>query len=152
MRVAKDMGKSFSEMENEPLVIISEMGNHRARIEVLRRHIMSVDNVDYEEAGKIVVDIQAKNKEGLFFYSFPYKFGMVAFIFSGIYAFPLIFDLDTAMAFNRDYVTMEIPPPDELDTLLGESFVPVITVSTTVACRRFIVKTMLFFLFSLQRL
>lgn len=118
LTVARDMGKAFSEIENEPLVIIAEMGNHDARIEVLRRHIMAVDSVDYKKAGEILKEVAAKNREGLFLYSFPYKFGMVFFLFSGLYAFPMIFEINTAMWFNKDFVTMEIPPPDELDTAL----------------------------------
>jgi len=118
LKVASDMGKGFSEMENEPLVVIAEMGNHRARTEVLRRHVMAVEHIDYGVAGRIVETINAKNKEGLFFYSFPSKFGMGLALCSGIVVFPLVFDISTAMWFNESFVTMEIPPPDELDTSL----------------------------------
>lgn len=118
LKVASDMGTTFSEMENEPLVVIAEMGNHRARIEVLKRHVMAVDKSDYDSAGKVVQNIAAKNKEGVFLYSFPYKFGMGFALVSGIVVFPMVFDVATAKWFNEIFVTMEIPPPDELDTRL----------------------------------
>lgn len=116
--VARDMGTAFSELDNQPLVVIAEMGNHRARAEVLKRHIMTIDDVDYETAEKVLENIDEKKKEGLFFYSFPYKFGIGVFLVSGLYVFPMIFDVNTAMEFNKNYVTMELPPPDELDTAL----------------------------------
>jgi len=116
--VAQDMGKVYSEMENEPLVVIAEMRNHGARIEVLRRHIMAVDKINYEKAGVTLDKIMAKNREKLFFFSSPYKIGMFSAIVLGLGAFPMVFSVNTALWFNDIYVTMDVPPPSDLDTFL----------------------------------
>jgi len=118
LKVARDMGKTFSEMENEPLIIIAEMGNHAARAEALRRHIMATDYVDYKEAGKTLEKIAKVNRRGLVFFRFPYQFGIVAAVVTGIGAFPMVFDVELAKIFNDAYVTMEVPMPSELDTPL----------------------------------
>lgn len=118
LEVARDMGKTMSEMENEPLVVIAEMGNHRARTEVLRRHIMATDLIDYDEACKIEEKIGVENREGASLFMYSYKFGIAVAMVCGIGAFPMVFHKDLAMAFNTDMVTMDIPPPEELDTML----------------------------------
>jgi len=116
--VARDMGKTFSEYENEPLVVIAEMGNHAARMEVLIRHVMAVDNVEHEKACKIVDEIATKNLEGMNTAALPHKIGVFVAVAAGIGAFPMVFDVDIAMWFNHRFVTMEIPPPSDLDTAL----------------------------------
>ena len=121
--VARDMGMSFSEMENEPLQIIAEMGNHAARYEVLQRHIMAVDDVEYDVAGVRMQEIEARCKEGLFLYALPYRIGIAVSVFAGLGAIPMVFDFNVASIFNEACVTMEVPPPDELDTRLGKSFI-----------------------------
>jgi len=118
LKVARDMGKSYSEIDNEPLVIIAEMGNEMARVEVLRRHVMAVDGIDYYKAGKRVDEIVAKNREGLSFYRIPYWLGIFTAGSTGFFVFPMVFHLGTAKWFNKYYVTMEIPPPSDLDTAL----------------------------------
>lgn len=118
MEVARDMGKSFSEMENEPLVVIAEMGNHKARMEVLRRHIMAVDNVDYYKADETLQKIAAKNAESLATDVLPYAMIVTAAIGTGFMAIPMVFSVDLAILFNEKFVTMEIPPPEDLDTWL----------------------------------
>ena len=118
LAVARDMGKSFSEMENEPLQIIAEMGNHKARSEVLRRHIMSVDLVGYETACHTFDAIAKKNQEGMFLVTLPYKIGIFAALAGGVFAVPMVFEVGLAKWFNEAYVTMEVPPPSDLDTAL----------------------------------
>jgi len=116
--VARDMGMAFSEMENEPLLVIAEMGNHKARTEVLRRHIMAVESIRYNEAGKIMDEIAAKNRENMTIYVLPYVLGIVCAGVLGVGAIPMVFEIDLALWFNHHYVTMEIPPPSDLDTAL----------------------------------
>jgi len=118
IEVAKDMGKSFSEMENEPLMIIAEMGNGEARTEVLKRHIMAVDDVDYDSANKKMEEIKAANQQNLFWYVLPYRVGIASAFVLGIGSIPMVFDIHIAKAFNESFVTMEVPPPSDLDTIL----------------------------------
>jgi hypothetical protein len=121
LRVARDMGKTFSEMENEPLIIIAEMGNHHARAEALRRHIMATDYVGYKEAGKTLEKIAKVNQEGLLFFRFPYQAGIFLAVSAGLGALPMVFDVETAKTFNEAVVTMEVPVASEIDTYLGKS-------------------------------
>jgi len=118
LKVARDLGKSFSEIDNEPLVVIAEMGNDRAREEVLKRHIMAIESINYEQAGKIMEQIAAKNKEGLFLYKIPYQLGILVAGTTGFIVFPMVFDLEFAKWFNSAFVTMDIPQPDDLETYL----------------------------------
>lgn len=118
LKVARDMGKTFSEMENEPLIIIAEMGNHHARAEALRRHIMATDYVGYKEAGKTLEKIAKVNQEGLLFFRFPYQAGIFLAVSAGLGALPMVFDVETAKTFNEAVVTMEVPVASEIDTYL----------------------------------
>lgn len=118
MEVARSMGWGFSEMENEPLAVIAEMGNHKAREEVLTRHIMAVDNVNYAQARKTLDEIASKNREGLMIATMPYKIAIAVALITGFGSIPMVFDIEVALWFNEKFVTMEIPPPDDLDTCL----------------------------------
>lgn len=116
--MTKTMPSGFSEMENEPLLTIAEMGNHSARIEVLKRHIMMVDQVDYEQATKTFQYVAKKNREGIAAAVLPYQLGIGVAIVGGFGSIPMVFDMNTAMWFNHHFVTMEIPEPSDLDTFL----------------------------------
>jgi len=116
--VARCFPNGFSEMDNEPLIVIAEIGNHKARCEVLKRHIMAIDNVDYGEAGKTLKEIGMKNRENISWALLPYQVGIATAMIAGIGAIPMVFDVDLALWFNHHYVTMEIPPPSDLDTHL----------------------------------
>eukprot|EP00529_Nitzschia_sp_RCC80_P030982 CAMPEP_0113517312 /NCGR_PEP_ID=MMETSP0014_2-20120614/42166_1 /TAXON_ID=2857 /ORGANISM="Nitzschia sp." /LENGTH=294 /DNA_ID=CAMNT_0000414449 /DNA_START=121 /DNA_END=1005 /DNA_ORIENTATION=- /assembly_acc=CAM_ASM_000159 len=115
---SKEMPTGFSELGNDALLTIAEMGNHTARIEVLKRHIMAVDNVDYQEATKTFKQIAEKNREGVALASLPYKIGITTALVAGFGAIPMVFEVNLAMWFNEGFVTMDIPEPNELDTPL----------------------------------
>ena len=118
MAIAKSMAINYEEMDNQSLVTIAHMENHEACSEVLKRHIMAVDNVNYEEACKTFDVIAAKNREGMLLAALPYQIG---FGLAGTAAFcsiPLVFDLNTAIWFNENYVTTDVPPPEDLETWL----------------------------------
>mmetsp|Transcript_41833 Transcript_41833/g.100411 ORF Transcript_41833/g.100411 Transcript_41833/m.100411 type:complete len:296 (+) Transcript_41833:309-1196(+) len=115
---SKEMPTGFSELGNDALLTIAEMGNHTARIEVLKRHIMAVDNVDYQEATKTFKQIAEKNREGVALASLPYKIGITTALVAGFGAIPMVFEVNLSMWFNEGFVTMDIPEPNELDTPL----------------------------------
>jgi hypothetical protein len=118
LSVAEALPNGFSEMDNEPLLTVAEMGNHQARIELLKRHIMSVDKVDYDTANKKFDEIAAKSREGVFLQMLPYKIGIAVSLASAFGAWPMVFDETTSLWFNHHFVTMEIPEPSDLDTWL----------------------------------
>lgn len=119
LAVAQSMANGVSEMENEPLLIIAELGNHKARCEILKRHIMMVDEVQYDEAEHTLQTIHEKNRQNVVWAVLPYQVGTALAMVTGLGAIPMVFDIDLALWFNHRYVTMEIPEPSDLDTALG---------------------------------
>jgi hypothetical protein len=61
LEMARAMPLTPQELDNNTLVTLSALGNLNARKEMVRRHIMSVDGVDYDEASAKFDDIEAKN-------------------------------------------------------------------------------------------
>jgi hypothetical protein len=118
LAIAKALPNGYSEMDNVPLLAVAEMGNHGARIELLKRHIMAVDGVDYETAGKKFLEIKAKAREGIFLSLLPYKISIAAALSCAIGSWPMVFDETTSLWFNHHFVTMEIPEPSDMDTWL----------------------------------
>jgi hypothetical protein len=113
------MPVGFSEMDNEPLLTIAEMGNHSARIEVLKRHIMAVDMVDYVQATDTFRKIAAKNREGISLAIFPYQLGIAAAVICAVGSVPMVFDVNTALWFNHHFVTTDVPEPHDLSSKFG---------------------------------
>lgn len=118
LAVAQSLANGVSEMENEPLLIIAELGNHKARCEILKRHIMMVDEVQYDEAEHTLQTIHEKNRQNVVWAVLPYQVGTALAMVTGLGAIPMVFDIDLALWFNHRYVTMEIPEPSDLDTAL----------------------------------
>lgn len=116
--VAKTMPNGFSEMENSPLLVIAALGDHNARVEVLKRHIMMIDNVEYEEANTTLLEIEKKNRKNIIWAVLPYQIGIATALTAGIGALPMVFSVDIALWFNHHFVTMEIPGASDLDTAL----------------------------------
>ncbi|KAG7344125.1 hypothetical protein IV203_022133 [Nitzschia inconspicua] len=118
LAVAEALPNGWSEMDNEPLLAVAEMGNHGARIELLKRHIMAVDKVGYEIAEMTFEKIAAKSSEGVFLQMIPYQIGIAFSLMAAMAAWPMVFDEATSLWFNHHFVTMEIPEPSDLDTWL----------------------------------
>lgn len=93
------------EMDNNTLVTLGSMGNHEARKEIVKRHIMTKDKVSYEEACEIFRKIQDKNLEFTTLLSLPYQIGIAVALTGGFLSFPMVFDLSTAEWFNTHFVT-----------------------------------------------
>jgi len=116
--VAKTMRYGMSELDNESLVSLAAMKNHKARIEVLKRHIMSVDNVNYDTACATYEEIQASNHKGMKMAAFPYLTGMTVATTAGFGCLPLCFFYPSVSAFNEKYVTFDVPEAKDLETWL----------------------------------
>jgi len=116
--IAQAMPASCQEMDNGSLVTLGAMGNHEARKEILKRHIMVHDNVNYDQACDKFQEIADTNRQGMYLLAVPYSIGIgVAFI-AGLSSIPLVFDLSTAEWFNTHYVTTDVPEPEDLETFL----------------------------------
>lgn len=118
MDIARSMPLTFSELDNGTLITLGRMGDHEAHIEILKRHIMVVDNVSYEEANQTFLEIAKKNEEGKYLLTVPYRIGIYTALAAGFASFPLVFHLSTAEWFNQYYVTTDLPSAEDLETWL----------------------------------
>jgi hypothetical protein len=118
LEMAKAMPNGFGDMDNHTLVTIAAMRNHEARVEIMKRHIMSVDEVSYDEACKTFEVIAASNREGTFLAALPYTVGVGLAVTAAFGSIPMVFDLGTAMSFNEAYVTTDVPEGRDLETAL----------------------------------
>lgn len=118
MEIAKSMPISFKSMDNISLLTLSALKVEQARAEMLRRHIMTVDNVPYAEACRKFEEIAAENRKGMLVHTIPYKLGITAAIGGGVFSIPLCFHLPTVHWFNERFVTTDVPEPQDLETWL----------------------------------
>lgn len=118
MEMAKSMPLSCQEMDNTSLLTLAALKVKDARSEVLRRHIMSTDNVSYEDACKMFDRISKYNASLFPEHALPYKVGIGLSVTAGFASFPLCFYLPTVHWFNRGYVTTDVPEPQDLETML----------------------------------
>jgi hypothetical protein len=116
--VHKDLPHSFEEMDNNTLLTVAALHNHDARIEVLKRHIMSVDRCSHAEATEMFQKIAKKNREGMALAALPYQLGITAGAAAAIVAVPMVFDLNTTLWFNEYFVTTDVPGKEDLETPL----------------------------------
>ena len=116
--IATAMPLSCREMDNSSLITLSTMKNHDACVEVLKRHIMSVDKASYDQAEQTFFSIAAVNSQGMLLQTIPYKLGITAALTAGLGSIPLCFHLPTIHWFNREYVTTDVPEPADLETWL----------------------------------
>lgn len=109
---------SFEEMDNNTLLTVAALENHDARIEVLKRHIMSADGCSYKEATAIFHKIAEKNRDGMALAALPYQIGIATGVTAALASIPLVFDLPSTLWFNETYVTTEVPGKEDLETHL----------------------------------
>ena len=118
LEMAKAMPRGFEAMDNSTLISVAASENHDARIEVLKRHIMAVDNVSYDKATETFKKIASKNREGMFMAALPYNIGIISAVVAAFGSMPMVFHRGTAEWFNEGYVTTDVPEEADLETWL----------------------------------
>jgi len=118
LEYAKKMTKTFASMSNDQILHFAEMGVPEACRECIVRDVMSVDQVEYDEAMKVFEEIAKTNREGMFIHALPFYFGCGASVTLGYASIPLVFELRTVEWFNEKFVTTELPPVQDLETWL----------------------------------
>ena len=103
---------------NELLMDCADRGDSGSIRELLTRHIMKIDSVEWEEANATVDKIEIDSNAGLLKHKMPYFFGIAFGFVSAWGSIPMVFDLDTCLWFNEVYVTTEVPPDEDLETWL----------------------------------
>eukprot|EP00586_Coscinodiscus_wailesii_P004261 CAMPEP_0172479004 /NCGR_PEP_ID=MMETSP1066-20121228/3268_1 /TAXON_ID=671091 /ORGANISM="Coscinodiscus wailesii, Strain CCMP2513" /LENGTH=248 /DNA_ID=CAMNT_0013239037 /DNA_START=59 /DNA_END=805 /DNA_ORIENTATION=+ len=117
-KVPESLPLSAKDMSADNLALLSALDQADAIEEMLKRHIMSVDSVDYEKATKIFGEIRAANREGMYITTIPYKAGIYTALGASALSFPLCFHYPTVHWFNDKFVTSDIPEPKDLETWL----------------------------------
>jgi len=107
-----------SQMDNTQLVTLAALEHHPARVEMLRRHVMAVDTVEYATACATVDQMTRANHQGRVFLALPYQIGIGMGLVSAAGSLPMVFDIHTALWFNEIFVTTEVPPAEDLETIL----------------------------------
>ncbi|EKX46541.1 hypothetical protein GUITHDRAFT_162980 [Guillardia theta CCMP2712] len=118
MEVAKAQPRAYYEMTNEQLLIFTSKGDSAACKERLLREIMAVDKVTWDDAHQRLFEIEESNSRGLGLFTMPYKTGIVVSVAAGLISVPMVFDLNTALWFNEQFVTTEVADAKDLETWL----------------------------------
>ena len=112
------MPRHIYEMSNNAIVSMAINGDQSAVQERLTRIIMATDGISWDEAHDIVHDMAAVNDQHLVWATLPYKAFIVLAATAGIGSFPFVFHLGVAEWFNHNYVTTDVPEPEDLETML----------------------------------
>lgn len=94
LEMARNMPLSCRQMDNSSLMCLAAMDILEARAEVLRRHVMDVDNVSYSEACETYKKIRDFNRSILgVAHTFPYRIGIATATAAAFASIPLCFHL-----------------------------------------------------------
>jgi hypothetical protein len=110
------MPREYSEMSNDLLCVMSADDPLALRERIIRE-IMAVDELEWDEAETMVDKIEASAGASALARA-PYYTGMFAAMTGGVISFPLVFERNTVLWFNHNFVTMERPPPEDFETWL----------------------------------
>lgn len=108
-------------MDDHTLLTLAAIEDHAAREEILKRHIMDVDDVPYPDASRTFETIARRNMEGYYLVALPYKIGIFSASLLGIVSVPMVFHLPTVEWFNEWAVTTDVPELRDLETPLEVS-------------------------------
>lgn len=72
---------------------------------------MAKDEIEWDDANAKKEKMKTDNKSGMFLVTLPYKIGLTTAVGAGVASLPMVFYLDTALWFNQDYVTTDVPEP-----------------------------------------
>jgi hypothetical protein len=116
--VANRLSLSMPEMDNNILLTLGALDHHEAHKELLKRHIMKIDHVSYDEASLVYKQIEHENNKGMYLLALPYQIGIAIGTIGAFASIPLVFHHATAHAFNERFVTTDVPEPKDLETVL----------------------------------
>lgn len=122
----REMPRHISELPGDLLFLMTKSagGFMPASRERLRREVMFVDGVSYEEAGLRIVEIAQYGRTSATLLKAPYYLGMATAYLAGYLSIPLVFSLSIAHWFNECHVKAEPPDEGERPSAPGGIFVP----------------------------
>ena len=119
MDLCQAMPHTYRKLDNTALSTLGSMENHvQALEEMLKRHIMATDRVDYQTASRIFLQIESKNYEKEHFMALPFQLSITTCGVGAFLSIPLVFHLPTVEFFNEFFVAADHPRSEELKTAL----------------------------------
>jgi len=118
IKQAKEMPRFMCELSNETLIVLAEDGDHDACLERLTREMMAVDDVEWIVARQKMAEIRESNRQIVWMATIPHQVGLATAFITGFGALPFVFYKPWVVWFNDKFVTLEVPPKDELATCL----------------------------------
>jgi len=114
-----DQERPYKNYDDETLYLLCK-AFHVPKIqeERMRREIMDVDECDATQANLVLAEMTGLLLSRVSAYSFPYVIGLACIGGSMIASIPLVFSKRCAMWFNDAYVTQDVPPADDIETML----------------------------------
>lgn len=114
-----DPARPFKNYNQEGLYLLRVVHDvELAHEEYLLRDIIEKDKVDEITATKRIEYIRSKTERRLNYHLLPYWAGLTTVGAFGCVAVPLVYSKTAALWFNENYVTTDVPPPDDLGTYL----------------------------------
>ena len=106
---AKAMPRHLSQVSGENLFVLTEQGNANAIREQLRREIMAVDGMEYEETTVRLREMSALVASNHAMYMAPFRALIGSAAICGFASLPLVFSFTCASWFNHHFVTADPP-------------------------------------------
>ena len=114
---AASQARYYHEMDGAALLIMAAHGDSGARRERFIREIMYTDQIDWPDAATKVDDMASLEMKGHITQKVSEAVGIGSIII-GLGSLPMVFHLDTALWFNENYVTTDVPEARDLETWL----------------------------------
>ena len=115
---ASEMSASYSSLPNEIILHMCIAMDPGAHAEALRRNIMKVDVVSYDEAEMTLNDIKKEIERSTAIHEIPYKVGLGSSLVAGFVSIPLVFHHGSALWCHDLFITAEIPDAVDRETFL----------------------------------
>jgi len=116
---AAQQQRHYYEMSNEVLLLLAAQGNQDAVVERMIREVMHVDQVHWRVGARTVQEMEVFSGGPMTrLLRLPYSLGAGVSLGAAVLAMPLCFSTTMAFWFNENFVTADIPPPEDLQTIL----------------------------------
>ena len=113
-----DVASHVCELRGTDLFMLAHSGDLDAKREMLRREIVRIEGCEPPGATVKLREINTKTSVQREYRRLPRKLAIGAAYLCGYGCVPLVFYKPLVKMFNATFVTMECPPPSDLDTIL----------------------------------
>lgn len=118
LEYALKLPKTFASMSNEQVLQFAELKIPEACRECIVRDVMQVDQLEYDEAMKVFIEIAKTNREGMPIFALPFYVGFGAAFTGAWVSIPMVFHKSSVEWFNEMFVTSDLPDARDFETVL----------------------------------